>query len=609
MVDRVDIARFVSAAVAAVAWLWFVSHGFQLDGILDAYYELQAQGLLQGRLSIGPGPFNLFIHDAAIRCGQCYSVYGLFPSVLFIIVKPLVGRFAAHYAIVLGFFIALTFFFQKVIAQLIDASGACESEPPALVHLAGILLGGLLLFLVPLPGLDNWFFNRFLIYEQQIVFSLALAMPGTYYLLRAVQERRLDLFSLAAFLFSLAAWTKITWFPFAIICTAAGLYLAIFSGWSSKAGVSRVMTALGLILGTVLLPGRLLMNWAQFGSPLDFGIFLMDPFMVPTEGDYMRLLVPLFSPVVRLGNAAFVMLSLYGSPKLATISAVWDNSFTFWEGMAPCFFASNPWFLPLAALIPVGLVLSRKRRPAMFRALLVVLVVTVYMNCVIAVFGLVVTKRYFMEGYYFLVALLFGTLLVFVRLRYAVPLLLLLIGIHAHTAITGFRTVNPELRVIDVQQDYRITSPSGSGPFLVRNGIWPKEFLSAANLPHASRCAVTGIEPHGRGEISAMDVCVVYLSLEAAPVQESSAQLRISRARSLSGSGRWLVFVESTMIGCVDLDEGAVVDASFELPSPLKREAPYRVLAVFLPGEEHYLPARSAETPVVALGAISLDPH
>jgi hypothetical protein len=605
---RVEIVRCVTAALVAAAWLWFVSHGFQLDGVLDAYYELQAQGLLQARLSIGPGPFDLFIHDVSIRGGQCYSVYGMFPSALFILAKPLLGRLLAHYLIVFVFFFALALFFQKLIGEVIEAAGAFESEPPTLVHLAGILLGCLLLFLVPLPGLDNWFFNRFLIYEQQVLFSLALAMPGTYYLVRAIRTHRRDLFATAALLFSLAAWTKITWFPFAIICAAAGLCLACLSGWSPKAGLGRIMMTLELSLCVVLLPGRLVLNWAQFGSPLDFGVFLMDPFMNPTEGDYLRILMPFFSPLTRLGNAAFTMLSFYGSPKAATVSLVWDHSFTFWEGMAPCFFATNPWFLLLAALVPAGLLLSRRKRPAMFRVMLVVLGVVVYMNCVIAVFGFVITKRYFMESYYFLIVLLFATLLVFIRLRYAVVLLLLCVGIQARTTIAAFGSVKPDLRVIDVQENYRITSPSGSAPFIVRNGNWPHEFLSGANLRHASRCAVTGFHPHGGGEISAMDVSAVYLSPEPAPVQESPARVLIHGASSVSGGGTWLIFVDEKMVGSVAFEGKTSVDGAFDVPFPLRRGVPYRVLGVFLPDHAIYLPARPPEEPVITLRGIELEP-
>lgn len=604
MVGRVDIARLVSAAAAAMAWLWFVSGGFHADGILDGYYELQAQSLMQGRLSIGPGPFDLFIHDAAIHGGQCYSAYGLFPSVLLILTKASFGRFLAHYVIVFGFFFALAFFFQKLIAQVIDASGASESEPRLLIHLSSIVLGCLLLFLVPLPGVDNWFFGRFVIYEQQVVFSVALAVPGSYYLLRAVRERRIDLFALAAVLFSVAAWTKITWFAMALICTVAGLCVTFFPGWSYKSRAARVMTVLGLILGVAPFSGRLLINWAEFGSMIEFGTFLMNP----SSAEYLRNQAPLFSPLTRLGNAAFMMLSFYGSPKLATVSAVWNNSFALWEDMAPCFFATNPWFLLLAALVPVGLFVSRKKRPAMFRALLVMLGVTLYVNGIMAFFGLAVTKRYFMEGYYFLIVLLFGALLVFTRLRYAVVILLLCIGIQARTTIVGFSTVTPELRVLDVQQDYRVISAPATTPFIVRNGSWPKEFISAANVSYASPCAVMGMQSIPGGRVSAMDVCAAYLSLEAGAVRETPARVSINGAEAVSGGGTWLIFVDEKLVGSMTLHGETGVAASFDLPFSLKREAPYRILGVFLPDQARYLAGRPSEEPVVTFRGMSLEP-
>ena len=602
---RPEVARFVIAAVAAVFWLWFVSHGFQADGILDGYYELYAESLLQGRLSLGPGPFGLFIHDALIHSGQCYSIYGLVPSIVFIVLKPLIGRLLAHYLIVFGFFFALVFFFQKLIAEVIEASGRWESEPRTLVKLSSMVLGCFLLFFVPLPGLSNWFFGRFIIYEQQVVFSQALVMAGAYYLVRAVQSRRSDVLALASVLFAVAGWTKITWYPAAAMCTAIGVYLTLRSGWSAKTPRARVMTALGLTLSAVLISGRLLLNLEQFGSVADFGQFYQDP----SSWEYLRTLAPFFSPLTRLGNAAFNMLSFYGSPKLASISAIWEHSLSSWEGLAPCFFAVNPWFLPVAVLMPVGLYLAKKRRPAMFRALLVVLGMTLYINGVMAVFGLVVTKRYFMEGYYFLVLVLFGTMLVFMRLRYAVVLLLVLIGLNAKTTVCGMLTVQPELRVINVAQDYAVTSDPGATPFLVRNGNWPREFVSGANLRHASRCAVMGMRPDRGGQISAMDVCAVYLSLEAGPAEETPVRVILRRARSVGGAGRWVVLVEDHTVGSVALDGETAVDASFELPFPLKREAPYRVLCVFLPNQDRHLSGRPSGNPVVTLREISLEPH
>jgi hypothetical protein len=603
MENRVEIARLVSAAVAAIAWLWFVSHGFQADGILDAYYELQAQALLQGRLSIGPGPFDLFIHDAAIRGGRCYSIYGFFPSILFIAAKPLLGRFLAHYAIVLGFFFSLAYFLQKLIAAVIEASGAFESEPRFLVYLSSIVLGCSVLFFIPLPGLETWFFGRFIIYEQQAVFSLALAVPGTYYLVRAVQSRRVDVFTLAAVLFSLASWNKITWFGLAVLCTVAALYLALSDRWPSPEGSARIMTAVGLTVCFGLATAELLKNWAQFGSALDFGTFLADP----SSADYLRNQVPLFSPLTRVGNAAFMMISFYGSPKLATLPGVWDNSFALWEDMAPCFFATNPWFLPVAVLIPVGLFSSWKRRSAMFPVLLTVFAVTLYINAVFAVFGLAVTKRYFVEVYHFLVVLLFGTLLVFVRLRYAVVILLVFLGIRGQTTIRGFQSIEPEIRVIDAQQEYRILSVSESTPFLVRNGTWPKEFLSGTNLSYAARCAVMGVQPQGRGQISAMDVCAVYLSLESAPDTDIPARVNVKGAASIPTRGTWLFFVDEKLIGSMPLNAQTEVDASFELPHALKRQGPYRVLGVFVPEGTRYLPGRSSEEPVVTFREIALE--
>ena len=193
----VSVAFLANALLVSLAWLYFVSHGFTANGIVDGVYEIQASMLGQGRLAIVPGPLERFYHDALMYWGQYYFYWGLLPSAVLLALTTVFGRFAGHYATVFGFLFLFVYFYQRIIARIlacasVNAPGGSEqSGLRAAGTIAAITLTWLLIFVIPFPGELSWFFGRFAVYEQQVLFGLALAFPGLYLLVTGIEKKRL----------------------------------------------------------------------------------------------------------------------------------------------------------------------------------------------------------------------------------------------------------------------------------------------------------------------------------------------------------------------------------------------------------------------------------
>ena len=162
-------------------WVYFLSDAFHAAGLLDGVYELQAQALADFRLSIEPGPQNVFYFDVCLFNGKYYFYQGLLPAVLHAFFMNLLGRVVSSYLVTCGFLFCLVYFFQRIIGDITGFALGSTDRSKNWLKLLSIPLLWLFLFNLPFPFEEfSWFFVRFSIYEQQIIFALAIMMPAIF---------------------------------------------------------------------------------------------------------------------------------------------------------------------------------------------------------------------------------------------------------------------------------------------------------------------------------------------------------------------------------------------------------------------------------------------
>jgi hypothetical protein len=587
----------LNAAVAALMWTCFVSHGFSTDGILDGVYEIQARSLAQGHISIVPGPLRMFCHDVIMYWGNSYFYWGLLPSAVFLVLDLVVERLAAHYVIVFSLFFLLLYFFQRIVGLLFEWSRPEEGSRSWVDSIGVIALTWVLFFAIPYPVDRGWFFGRFVVYEQQIIFGLALAMPGFYFLIRSLNEKRSEQMAVAALFFAIASWTRVTWFPLSLVLVAGTI-----CAWARRS--DRSTATIGLIVPSlILILGLFAINYARFGSLWDFGVRYQNPSMYA----YLRNLKMFFSPFTRLDNLLFNIASYYAPPDLVAYTGLTAKSFSRFEGFPPSFFYFNPQFIPLAVLTPFAIIKCLRSNERMFVALIVLASATIYLNVIFGLFGTMVIMRYFVEFYYFMIMMFLGSLLVFVRPKFAVPLLVIMLAQYIPGDVSAFLSQGPELRTLAGGKGLKMQSRVGGTLFCTRRVVWPLELLSSENFPFLKPYDVMGVSKSADGTLTGKDLFAVYIIPKQSSAKGSACRLRVVGMRSLGDDVAARFFIENRFIGALDLHPGSPVDGEFMIRFDLPRKAPYQILCVVPPRGSRYLPGRSAGVPVVAFREIRLE--
>lgn len=598
----VHVTFLVNALLTSLAWLYFVSHGFTANGIVDGVYEIQAANLSQARLAILPGPLEQFYHDALMYWGQYYFYWGLLPSAGLAGLTRICGRLLAHYSLVFGCLFLFVFFYQRIVARILECASPDGAGNERWLAVVTPLLTWLLLCVIPYPHHFGWFFGRFAVYEQQIVFGLALALPGLYFLITGIEQRRPGPVALASLFLVLASWTRVTWFPLALVVLAAAGVLI----WKwKKVGdphSSPSRDVLILAVSLIMALGLLLVNYVRFDAPLDFGVRYQNP----TFYVYFRNLKMFFSPLTKLWNAVFNMSSYFAPPGLVEDLGLISRSFSQYEGFPPSFFFFNPQFLPLAALFPLALYKTIRARNALAWWLGILAAATLYLNVILGLFGTFVILRYFVEFYYLLILVFLGVLLSLVRPRYALPVFVLMLGLYVPETVRDFRSWSPELRTAEAANALRITSPKGTTPFIQARPVWPIGSFSGSELPRTSRYAIMGLDAGADGTLMGKDIFAVYVVPRNSDDISSPAMLEIRGMRALNGKGEAFIFLENRLLTRQSIDTSRVVDIRCEVPFALNALAPYQVMVIFLPDGQTHLPGRTRGVPVVALREVAL---
>jgi len=629
--DLIRVAYLFSSFLAAAVWIYYVSHGFKVDGLIDGVYDIQAASLASGHLHIEPGPLKVFYDDTLMYFGQYYFYWGLLPSLLLLGLSTLIGRLAAHYAIVSSCFFSIIYFYHLILDEILDCSLSGQTKGRTALRLSLIIVALTLIFVIPYP-VDPveapGFFSRFTVYEQQVLFGLALAMPGTYLLIRSLEQKHIGKLAAAALVFALAASTRVTWFPFAGILWIAVLFLV--RKWTKGISPRLLAKKWGWTVGPSLVVLCLIMyvNYVRFDSPFDFGVRHQNP------GDYLyfRNLKLYFSPLTKFWNVIFNLASYYAPPQVVGNLGLYRLGFSYCEGFPPSFFYFNPYFLPLVVLFPLGLYWATRSRSRLLIPFAVLSVVVIYLHVIIGLFGTMVILRYFVEFYYFLALLFLIILLMLTRPWYAVPLFFVLLVIHfpfaaqvpsqvtasgsgksepargwPARAFYSFLNVQPELRLAEVKDRHQIKYLAGSTPFLEPKAKWAQGTLTSRELPHLPRYAVMGASSAGPEGILGNDLFAAYLIPRDGPTELSSPELIIRGLRSLQEKGVARIFVENRLVGSQDLSPNQSVNFSAKLPFSLPVFGPYQIMLVFLPQGSAYLSCRAPSRPAVLFQEIVLE--
>jgi hypothetical protein len=601
------LVQALNAFLITFCCIYFLSNGFRSDGILDGFYEIQARSLALGSLSIVPGPPEFFYHDVSLYHGKYYFYWGLLPSLAYMVIFQVANRIVAHYLIVFAFLFCFTYFYQLVISEIVYEALWMNGNANSSLKFAPLGLTWLFMFNLPLSSIPStWFFSRFAVYEQQIIFGLALAMPGIYLLVRGLKLQSASHLFKAAFCFSLAAWTRGTWFMWALASIPAVMIAARM--FPASAGVSsRLRSHYLWICGAVcLLLGLFILNWVRFDSVWNFGLFHQDP----GRYEYLRAQTRFFSPETKFWNFIFNLSSYYGSPELTTGLGLVDLSSSSWEGRPPCFFYRDPQFLLLLVLAPLGIYRVTRRGNGAIISALVVAACALYLNVTVCLFGVMVIMRYFMEFYYLTILCFFAVLLWLVPCRYAILGMVLLMLPNALGTVENFANVEPELRLTDATANFRpVADKTASGErtwFIERSAVWPKGTISRADTRSFRRYNVIGIRPGPDLTFVASDVTALYIIPGEHSGGSGRGSLLIKNLRSVSDDGKALFFVDGFKVGQIEIDASRSIDTSFELEPKIKSNVQHQILIMFLPKNSNYLPPRPRSSRAFTFTEVSL---
>ncbi len=605
-------AYVLNALAATVCWMFFLSGGFSSPGILDGYYEIQAAALAKGCLAIDCGSATSFYPDASLYKGQYYFYWGLLPSVGYLSLSTVFGKVVGQYALVTALLFSLTYFYQRIIGEIVE--GALDAVPDAgrLWRLSSLPLLWLFLFNLPFPALSHarpsyepiWFFDRFSIYEQQILFGLALAMPGIFALIRGLTSRSAQMVAVSTVLFSLAAWTRGTWLILGLLSIpVAAVYITRFSEHGH--GNGRVWkSALWLGISVVLLGALLVLNYVRFDSFFDFGAYVRQH---PVGAAYLRVMSAHVSTATKIWNAIFNAISYYGSPGLLQGLDLEKRVFAIREGMFPYFFSYNPQFVLLLVLFPLGMYRAARSSARLFIAMAVLTVVALYMNLVVIGMGLVVLMRYFIEFYYMVILVLFGVLVALVPFRIAVVVMALSISLYLPHNISQFFHKTPELRALEVQGTQSPDTDLHT-PFIVKDAVWPRGRIAAEMAGSFTEYNVIGFYPGPEGSLLASDVAAAFVIPDTFG-SPGGGRLTVQGLRSLPVDGKVLFLVDDRQIGSIRASRKAPTDASMPIPFELRKNAPHKILMVFLPEGHAHLPPLPPPIPALLLRSVSLSAH
>jgi hypothetical protein len=263
---RFTIAAIVGVAVVTLPYLyvlWDLWNGSPnpFRAVSPAnFYDLQAQAIIHGHLSVSKGSLGIegFIHD-----GRTYTYFGLLPSLLRIPILLVVPHAAGHLtapSILLAWF--LTGLFSSVLIWrvriLLRGSASLEmTEAVALsVLIASIMGGSILMFLASSP----W------VYDEDVAWSIPVTIATLFVFLGVLDRPTRGRVLAAALLVTAGVLGRE---PPALACLVGAVLIA---GWFRFGRTEEQHRRWALpMLGAGIVPFliSIFVNWLKFGTVLN----------------------------------------------------------------------------------------------------------------------------------------------------------------------------------------------------------------------------------------------------------------------------------------------------------------------------------------------------
>jgi hypothetical protein len=605
----VFISLFLSALFATFMWVYYLSQGFTQPGLLDAFIDIQAFALQNGQIAITPDSHYMFYHDVSLYKGIYYFYWGILPSALHAFLWSLVGKAISSYLLVFLFLFLFVYFFQRIIFEIIHASNPLSSLPKGFLICTAITLSWLLIFNIPLPYdtyRDAWFFGHFVIYEQQMIFSMGFALAGLFYLIKGQKESKPAPLIAAACLFAMAAWVRGTWFVFSMLATPV-IFCMLMTKKSSRS-LLKWHHYVFMIVSVLLIGGLMALNFLRFGNIFDFGLKLQNPQYYL----YIRIQNGLFSPITQFFNTVYKILAYYTSPGFIHLSGVLGKSASWSEDLEPFLLHNNPFFLIFIPFVLYGCYRAFLLKLTM-RNIIIILGATAFViNGVIVFTGNIVTTRYFVECYYLTMLFVLAGLMVVLPVKVSLPVLIISLGIHLPGNIKAFIETRPELRLIEVienrQRDVDYRSVTQARTFFIFKDVhWHEGIVTASQRETFTTYNTIGMFPMRNGMIGAADISAVYIKpQDEKELSQNKALLELSGIKSFTKPGTLSVYMEKTKIAEFNLvpDEARIYKAIINYG--LKGDAPCRLLMYFFEGNTSYLRAKPNDQPSFLFETIHL---
>ena len=600
----------LNSLAATFFWVYFLSDGFHSAGLLDGVYELQAQALAQFRLSIEPGPKDFYYFDVSLYNGRYYFYQGMLPALFHAGFIKIFGRIVSSYLVTSGFLFCFVYFFQRIIGDIVESALKDSDRCKFWLKLSSLPLLWLFLFNLPFPfNEDTWFFGRFSIYEQQIVFALAVIMPALFLLNRGLKTQNELMVCVSVFLCSLAAWTRGSWIIFAGLAIPAAF---IYSAWRRNAKLfsapSRRMVW-WLIASVSLLGGLLVMNFIRFESLIDFGLKHQNP----TSYVYLRTLTGVFSPATKFWDFIFNIFAYYGSADLVKGLALMGKSSSGWEYFPTSFFHYNPQFLPVLILVPLGLFQAYRKNWELLLLMVGIGLTAIYMNVFIAAVATFSILRFFIEFYYFVILLFFMVIVMLVPYRFSLPAIILLLCVHLPGNIEAFATFRPELRLLDPDKNMEVIVDETRHnlprtPFMEKNPVWFNRTVSYADGDSFKEYNGIGAYPGSDEMIFCRDMAALYIVPGRITKQICAKRALIVKGlRSIGIDGTVKFYLDGCYIGDLQVTKQKSVTGCLPVENSLQREAPYQIRMVLIPKNRKFIPPRPSKKAFLKFKEISLN--
>lgn len=590
----------VSALLAVTAWMYFLSDGFSSHGLLDAYYEIQAESLRNGQLSLIPGPDDYYYHDVSLYEGRYYFYWGLLPSLIHLMLSTCLPRVLSSYLVTCLFLFSLFFFYQLIIAALFSTSEESRTSRGRQGYQSAFIsiLAWLAIFILPFPfqSFENqWFFKQFLIYEQAIIFGLGLAMPALYCCLRGLQEKNSSLLLASALVFALAGWVRGTWLVCSVFMIPL-LYIQIYKYSLSEQRDNAYRLRMGSVglVPILLLGGLIALNYIRFDSFFEFGLKLQNP---TTQG-FLRIINGIFSSETQVWNFLFKIDSYYLSSGFFEDPGWFRKISTGWEGPPPALFRYNPLMLIPTLLVPYGIFQSASRNRPLFNMMIPLVLVTLIINVTIWLFGVMVAMRFFMECYYLLVLLMTAALLATLSCRFSFVIMTIALCLHLPESIYRFTHVTPDIRPVGISRianrtvDYNCLE-NAAQCWVFKQPKWHAGTLSNSTRSIMRNYNTLGISLTPEGVFVGDDVCAIYIIPDKeGHVAAGKAAVEFEKIGTLDIPGRLHLYLDGQFIGGLSLHQMGPRNASVEFDSPQKITYPSQLRMVFLPEDAPFLPPR-----------------